>query len=77
MCAHQIALSHQQPQVGSGSSHLEIVIEDLEAAAHVGERHGHMSVEATRPRQRRIEALLHVCGRHHYDPLVRLKSIHL
>ena len=50
--------------------------EDLLAAAHVGQRHDHLAVEAARAQQRRIEHVGPVGGGDDDDALVALEAVH-
>ena len=51
--------------------------EDLLAAAHIGQRHDHLAVEAARTQQRRIEHVGPVGGGDDDDALVALEAVHL
>ena len=52
-------------------------LEDLLAAAHVGQRHDDLAVEAARPQQRRVEHVRAVGGGDDDDALVALEAVHL
>ncbi len=52
-------------------------LEDLLAAAHVGQRHHDLAVEAARAQQRRIEHVRAVGGGDDDDALVALEAVHL
>src|ERR1700733_691956 len=51
--------------------------ENLLAAANVGQRHDHLTIETARTQQRRIEHIGAVGGRDDNDALVALETIHL
>ncbi len=57
--------------------HLEVVIENLKTPPDIWKGYRHVTVKAPRPRERSIQVLLHVGGRHDDDALIRLKPIHL
>ncbi len=52
-------------------------VEDLLAAADVGQRHHHLAVEAARAQQRRVEHIGPVGGRDHDHAGVALEAVHL
>ena len=52
-------------------------LEDLLAAAHVGQRHHDLAVEAARPQQRGVEHVRPVGGRDDDHALVALEAVHL
>lgn len=56
---------------------LQVVLQDLEAAPHVGQRYSHVAIEAARPGESGVQALLQIGRRNHDDALRRLEPIHL
>ena len=78
--AHAVHCLHYVPAICSlfrCGAHLEVVVEDLEAPSDIWQGHSHMAVKAPWPRERSIQVLLHVGGRHDDDAFIWLESIHL
>uniref|UniRef100_A0A0S6YYV3 Uncharacterized protein n=1 Tax=Mizugakiibacter sediminis TaxID=1475481 RepID=A0A0S6YYV3_9GAMM len=75
--ARRAARDHHRLDVG-GDRHLAHVhLEDLLAAAHVGQADHHLAVETARAQQRRVEHVRTVGGGDHDDALAALEAVHL
>ena len=75
--AGRAAGDHLGVDVGADAHLLDVDVEDLLAAHHVGVRHHHLAVEAAGAQQRGVEHVGPVGGRDQDHALVGLEAVHL